>query len=162
MNRERFSVAATLLFTGVFAVAALPAAAQAPQLNSVLAGKKLTPPIRGEAQLQVVWPPVTKRDKDVVVTRFMVKNVSSAPIARLAIDIPWYDKGGAVVAGGKGVVNLIQPNEVQTVLVETQYNAKMLSNNYQFSHVNGTIKVVKVAKLEVPKEPAATPAAAKK
>jgi hypothetical protein len=168
MNRVRLVSAATL--TG-FAVAALfvvatPIRAQqppAPELHQVLAGKTFTPPVRGEAQIQVVWPPVTRRDKDLVVTKFTVKNISTGPIARLTIDEPWYDKGGAVVAGGKGVVTgLLQPNEVQTVTIETQYTPKMLSNNYQFSHFNGTIKVAKVAKLDVPKEAPAKPAGGKK
>ena len=164
MNRACMRFAATFALAATALVfAGSEAGAQQvppPDLHQVLAGKTFTPPLRGEAQLQVVWPPVTRREGDLVVTRFTVKNTSAAPIARLTIDEPWYDKGGAVVAGGKGVIaGLLQPNEVQTVSIQTQFTPKMSSNNYQFSHVNGTVKVQKVAKLDQP--PASAKEAAK-
>ena len=57
----------------------------------------------------------------------------------------WYDKGGAIVAGGKGVINgLLQPGEIQTIVIETPYNPKMSSNAWNFSHANGTVKTSKV------------------
>ena len=161
MNRARFALAATLLITAVLPVLGQ----QAPQLNSVLAGKKLTPPIRGDAQVEYTSCAgnavgCTHNQGGMIVTTVPVKNVSSAPIARLAIDITWYDKAGTIVAGGKGVIpGLLQPNEVQTVTIETPFNAKMSTNNFRFSHVNGDVKPKKVAKLD--SKPAA-PAPAKK
>ena len=81
----------------------------------------------------------------------------------MKIDITWYDKGGTVVTGGQGVIaGLLQPGEVQTVRIETPFDSRMATNNFLFSHVNGTVKPKRVAKLDVPKEPAAAPAAAKK
>ncbi len=92
-------------------------------------------------------------------TRIVVKNVSSGPIARLTITETWYDKAGAVVAGGRGVIpGLLQPDEVQTVVIQTQYNAKMSSNNWNFSHVNGTVVPKRVPKIEIPKARAGGPA----
>jgi len=106
---------------------------------------------------------VTKREKDMVVTKIQVKNTSNAPIPRLTITETWYDAGGASVGGGKGAINgLLQPGEVQTIVIETPYNAKMKANNYNFSHANGTIKPHKVAKFGDEKEPAAKPASATK
>jgi hypothetical protein len=123
----------------------------APQLTPVLAGRKITPPLRGEAQLQILWPPSIKRDKDTVITKITVKNVSAGPIKGLVIEEPWYNKAGAVTASPRASIpGLLQPNEVQTVTIEVAYKSDMLSNNYQFSHANGTVKASKVAKMEAP------------
>ena len=157
MNRVRFVVAATFVATTVVAAAvALTAQTpQAPDLHPILAGRQITPPLHGEAAVQVLWPPVSKRDKDNVVTTVRVKNVSNGPIKGFSIDQPWYNKGGAVVASGKGTISgLFQPNEVQTVTIEVAYKTDMLSNNYIFSHVNGTVKPEKVAKMDAPAPPA--------
>ena len=156
MNRARLLSAATLT---VLVAAAAPAFAQPkPELRTVLAGKTFTPPLRGEAQVQLMAP-VTRRDGALVTTRIVVKNVSAGPIARLTIDETWYDRAGAVVAGGRGVISgLLQPDEVQTVVIETPYDARMSSNNWNFSHVNGTVVPKRVPKIEIP--PAAPAAAA--
>lgn len=161
MNRARLTVAATLVcasFAPVFAQTP-----QAPPLTPILAGKKFTPAFRGQAELDYTKP-VTKRDKDMVVTTIMVKNNAGGPLLRLTIDETWYDAGGGLVSGGKGVVNRLEPGEVATVKIETPFNAKMKANNYNFTHANGTIKPHAVPKLAAigDKEPAAKPAAAKK
>ena len=162
MNRVRCTFAATVVgvsFVSALLIAQTPAA---PPMTSVLAGKKLTPPIRGQAEVDFTTP-VTKREKDMVITKIQVKNTSNAPIPRLTITETWYDAGGGTVGGGKGAINgLLQPGEVQTIVIETPYNAKMKSNNYNFSHANGTIKPHKVAKMGDDKEPAAKPASATK
>jgi hypothetical protein len=154
MHRARYAFAATLvtLFTGTLL------AQTAPPMTSVLAGKKLTPPIKGQADVDFVKP-VSKREKDMVVTKIQVKNMSAQPIPRLTITETWYDAGGATVAGGKGTINgLLQPGEVQTITIETPFNAKMKANNWNFSHANGTVKPHQVTKLGDEKD-AKTPAA---
>src|SRR2546430_497804 len=57
---------------------------QAPPMKSVLAGKKFTPPIRGEATIDIVKQP-TKRDGTTLVTKIQARNTSNAPIARLKV-----------------------------------------------------------------------------
>jgi hypothetical protein len=162
MNRARFVVAATLVSTTMYAGAALAAqATQAPPMQSVLAGKKFTPPVKGEALVEFTQP-VTKRNGANVVTMIKVRNMSAAPIARLQVTETWYDKDGGVVTGSKGVVTgLIQPQEIQTVTITTPFNAKMASNNWNFSHAYGSVKVAKVKTLEDPKTAAAAAAPAK-
>jgi len=161
MNRARCAFAATLVGVSFVSAVLIAQTPTAPPMTSVLAGKKLTPPIRGQAEVDFTKP-VTKREKDMVVTKIQVRNMANAPIPRLTITETWYDAGGATVAGGKGVINgLLQPGEVQTVTIETPFNAKMKSNNYFFSHANGTIKTHSVAKLTDEKEPATKAAAAK-
>ena len=165
MTRARTALAATLVGASLAAGAAI-AQTTTPPLQSVLAGKKFVPPIKGTAEVEYTKP-ITKRDKDMVVTRITVKNISSAPIPRLTIDETWYAKDGQMVTGGKGFINgLLQPGEVKTIEIQTPYNAKMSSNQYMFSHANGSVKPHSVKVLEDPnapkKEPAAKNASAKK
>jgi hypothetical protein len=152
MIRARSLVGATVVAMSIPAGVALRAQTPpVPDLHPILAGRQITPPLHGEAQVEVQWPPQSRRDKDMVVTSVTVKNVSSGPVRGFTIDQPWYNKGGAIVASGKGTISgLLQPNEVQTVKIEVPYKPDMLSNNYLFSHVNGTVKPEKVSKLEAP------------
>jgi hypothetical protein len=159
MTRARAVVAATAVI-----LAATGAFAQTGQstMPSVLAGKKFTPPLKGQAAVEFTAPKTVK-EGNTVVTRITVKNISAAPIARLSIAETWYDKGGAVLTAGRGQINgLLQPGEIQTIVIETPWKLGMTANNYNFAHANGTVKPARVQKLEAPKEPAATPAAATK
>jgi hypothetical protein len=155
MNRARLTFAATLVAAG-FAATALAQTTQAPPMTSVLAGKKFTPAFKGQAEIDYTKP-VTKRNKDMVVTTITVKNNATGPLLRLTIDETWYDKAGGLVTGGKGVVTRLEPGEVSVVKIETPFNPKMSANNYNFSHANGTIKPHAVPKLTAAgeKEPAA-------
>jgi hypothetical protein len=162
MNRARCTFAATLVGVSVVSALLVAQTPAAPPMTSVLAGKKLTPPIRGQAEVDFTNP-VTKREKDMVITKIQVRNMSAAPIPRLTITETWYDAGGASVGGGKGAINgLLQPGEIQTIVIETPYNAKMKANNYNFSHANGAVKPHPVPKLTAAgdKDAAAKPAAA--
>jgi hypothetical protein len=163
MNRARVAFSAALVATTLVAGTVLAGqTSQNPPMTSVLAGKKFTPPIKGEALIEFTQP-VTKREKEMVVTRITVKNASLGPVPRLTVTETWYDKGGAIVSGGKGSINgLLQPGEIQTITIETPYSAKMNGNNFNFSHANGSVKPAKVAKLEAPKDDAAAKAPAKK
>jgi hypothetical protein len=162
MIRLRYACAATLVSAGLISVTLSgqqAPAPQAPTLTPILAGKKFVSPVRGEAQVDYTKPS-TKREKDMVVTSITVKNTMTAPIARLTIDEIWYDAGGGVVTGNKGVVNgLLQPGETQTVRIETPFNPKMKANNWNFTHANGVIKPHRVDKMDGSDAKEAKPAA---
>jgi len=161
MIRARFVFAATLASAGLAAGSASAQAPAAPDFQPILAGKNFKPPVRGAAEVEYAKPPV-RRQGEFVIDEFKVKNMSSQPIARLTIESIYYEKGGAVIAGGRGFVNgLLQPGEVQTVKVETPYNAKMNSSNYKFTHANGTVTPKRVDKIEDPDAPAKGKTAAK-
>lgn len=148
MNRGRFAFATALLGVTLAAGTPLAQTVKDPGFTPILSGRKFTPPIRGQADVEFTKP-VTKREKDIIVTKILVKNVSTSPIARLTVDETWYDKGGALVIGGKGTFNgLLPPGESQTITIETPYNPKMSANNFNFSHANGTVKPVQVPKIE--------------
>jgi hypothetical protein len=164
MNRARFTFAATLVGTSLLAIPVLAQTQQPPPMTSILAGKKFTPPFKGQADVDFTQP-VTKNVNGMVTTTILVKNNMPAPLLRLTIDETWYDAAGGLVTGGKGVVTRLEPGEVGTIKIETPFNAKMKANNYNFAHANGTIKPHKVAKLAVAadaKEPATKPATATK
>lgn len=162
MKRARLTIAATLV-GATFVVTALAQTSAAPPMTSILAGKKFTPAFKGQAELDYTKP-VTKREKEMVVTTIMVKNNATGPLLRLTIDETWYDAAGGLVTGGKGIINRLEPGEVGTVKIETPFNAKMKANNYNFTHANGTIKPHAVAKMMAAgdKEAPAKPVAKKK
>ena len=165
MIRARFAVAATI--AGASFVA--PAFAQdtppaAPPMKSVLAGRKFTAPIRGEATIDIVKNP-TKREGTTLVTKIQVKNTSTAPIPRLKVAETWFDKDGNMIPGAEAVINgLLQPNEVSTLELRTPVNLKMVQSQLQFSHANGTVKPHAVKSMDgaAAKEPATKTAAATK
>ncbi len=143
MNRARFALAALVAVS--FVSGAGTSAQQAPPMKSVLSGKKLIPPLRGQAEIQYTKP-TAKREKEIVVSTFWVKNVSTAPIARLTVNETWYDDSGAVVTGGRGVIPLLQPGEVQEMHVESTVNPKMKTNTWAFQHANGGVKPILIEK----------------
>src|SRR5438445_11001046 len=119
MNCARYFVAA--LIGASFGVVAVAQTTQAPPMSSVLAGKKFTPPFKGQADVDFTKPE-THNVKGMVTTTLKVKNNTNAPLLRLTVDETWYDKSGGLVTGGNGVINRIDPGEICTVKLETTYN----------------------------------------
>ena len=155
MIRARFVFAATLVGASLAAGSASAQVPAAPDFKPILAGKNFTPPIRGAADVEFTKP-VTKREKDTVIDKVEVKNISSRPIARLTVEAIYYDKAGTVIANGRGFINgLLPAGKVETVTVETPFNVKMNSSNYKFTHANGTINQTRVDKIDNPDAPAA-------
>src|SRR5436309_7306215 len=166
MKRARFVVAATLAGASLVGVSLLAQTAQAPEMKSVLQGKKFTQPIKGAADVDYVKTP-TRREGTTLITKIVVKNTSTAPIPRLRIAETWYDKDGNMIPGGDAVINgLLQPGEVATLEIRTPVNPKMAQSMMQFSHANGTVpKPHSVKSLDAPvagKEPAAKTASTTK
>jgi hypothetical protein len=158
---KRIAVVATLV--GVSLAGPSLLAQKAPEMKSILAGRKVEPPIKGQAEIEFQQP-VTKRNGDVVTTSIRVKNVSAGPIARLSISETWFDKGQAPVATSQGALDKpLEPGAIDTVTIQTPWNAKMNGNSWQFTHANGTVKPKRVPKLEdTSKAGAAKAAPAKK
>jgi hypothetical protein len=84
-----------------------------------------------------------------IVTKFQVKNLSAAPIARLTIEEFWWDKTGNPVSGDKQFLKKpLGPGEVGEIVLRTPKMPNMDRNNFKFSHQNGDIKPKKVLKFE--------------
>ena len=173
MKRARFAFAATI--AGAIAASGLtlvaqdqkapPAAPKAPEFKQILAGKKFTPPVRGQATIDIVRGPA-QRVGATIITKIQVKNTSAAPIARLQVAETWYDKSNNIIPGGKGEIpGLLQAGEVGTLEIRTPTNPNMNASKLMFTHANGTVDVKAVKSFDAPKtaakEPATKTAAAK-
>jgi hypothetical protein len=112
------------------------------------APKKLVPPIRGEAVIGYLKP-VTKQEKNMIVTTIKIKNLSNGAIAGLKVDEFWYDKEGNPVTGSQPFRwrKPLQPGEVIDVVLLVPRNPAMNRNQYKFEHANGTIKATLLPKL---------------
>jgi len=156
MTRARRVLAATLVGALCSAGAAFAQDGNQAPFTPILSGKSFTPPIRGVAEVEYTKPS-PKREKDSVIIKIDVKNVSNAPIARLVIDETWYNKAGATISGGKGQIKgLLQPGEVKTITIEMPFNAALTGDKMQFSHANGSVNqhlVAKVSAGDSAKEP---------
>lgn len=160
MNRARFAVVATLVGASFASAPGSRLLAQkAPEFKSVLAGKKVEPPFKGQADVEYMAP-VTKKVGDNVVTTIKVKNMASAPLARLKIAETWFDKAGNIVAAGESTLaKPLATGAVDTIVIETPWTAKMNGNSWNFSHGNGLVKPKRVKSLD---DPAAKTVAKKK
>ena len=166
--KVRFAVAAALVSASLVAAEVSAQTPQAPTMQPILAGKKLTPPIRGTADVDYLKPVTTRKGADVI-TKIQVKNTSNAPIARLRVIETWFDKSGGTIPGGEGVINgLLNPGEVGTIEIHTPFSDKLSSNSWNFLHANGSVKPHSVKSFDAAatttggKEPAAKTAAAAK
>jgi hypothetical protein len=153
MNRARFAIIAALAtVAGTHLLAQTP---KAPEFKSILADRKVEPPLKGQVEVDFMQP-VTKRNGDVVTTTVRVKNTSAGPIARLTVAETWFDKSQTIVAGGQGYLEkILNPGAVDTVTIQTPWNAKMNGNSWSFTHANGTVKPRRVPKIDEGKAPAA-------
>jgi hypothetical protein len=154
MNRQKLVL---LTVAGALAVATGSAAAQAgkpaaaPAQGTPAERPRLVAPVRGVAQIGYTKPMVKRGkvgDKDFVITTMQIKNMAAGPIAGLKVDDFWYDKGGnPLPSDSYRHPRPLQPNEVITVTLETPADPRMNRNQWQFSHANGEIKPVLVAKM---------------
>ena len=101
MNRARFAIVATLVGASFASASGSRLLAQkAPEFKSVLAGKKVEPPFKGQADVEYTQP-VTKKNGNNVVTTLKVKNLAPAPLARLKVVETWFDKANNIVGAGE-------------------------------------------------------------
>src|SRR2546427_13217709 len=107
MTRARFfsaapAVCAAFVGSTVIAKQSTP---QAPPMQSILAGKKFIPPVKGQPEIEYVKSP-TRREGSTLVTKITVKKTMTAPIPRLKVAETWYNRqqnmlpGGGAVGGG--------------------------------------------------------------
>lgn len=124
------------------------ATAQKPNDEAAAAPKKLVAPVRGEALIGYTKP-VTKQEKNMIITTIKIKNLSNGAIAGLKVDEFWYDKDGNPVTGSQPFRwrKPLQPGEVIDVVLQVPRNPAMNRNQYKFEHANGTIKTQLMPKL---------------
>lgn len=131
----------------IVAQAAFAGQTPAPAPAAPAGQKKLISPQRGDATVEITKPD-TKPKGTEVVTVIMVKNTSPAPIAGFKIEENWYDKAGIPVGGDiYRHPKPFMPGEIITVTLKTPRKTTMNSNQYTFTHANGTVKQKMVPKL---------------
>lgn len=131
--------------------------------------RKLISPFRGDATVEYTKP-ITKKVGANIVTTMTIKNTSPGPLAGFRLEESWSDKTGNL-AGGDVYRHPkpLMPGEIINITLTSPFNARMISNSYNFIHANGNVKPKAVAKIggaEVEATPTkaneAKPAAAKK
>jgi hypothetical protein len=112
--------------------------------------RKLIAPVRGEATMDITKPD-TKLVAGEVVTKLTLRNTSKGAIAGLKIEENWYDKGGNPVGGDTyRHPRPLKEGEVISITLKTPRTPAMQSNQYQFTHANGSVKTKIVPKIEAP------------
>ncbi len=109
--------------------------------GTVIAQAPKAAPSRGEVEIGVLAP-VTKAEKDMVVTTIKVKNLmANASIAGLKVEEYWWDKASNPVTGSTyRLKQPLQPGEIATMTLQTPRNPLMFRNSYVFTHANGKVK----------------------
>lgn len=133
-------------------VPAILASPVSAQTASQATPRKLVPPVRGEAQIEMTKPQ-TKVEGQEVVTRFRVRNVSKGAIAGFRVDETWYDKSGNALPGATfRYKRPIEPGEVIDVELRVPKNPNFQSNIFQFSHAYGKFGKPTIVKTLPPPE----------
>ena len=129
-----------LALTGGLLLAGGAASAQAPDA----ARPKLISPVRGAAELGYTKP-VRKREGNMSIATFKVKNLAAGPIAGLKIEEFWYDKGGDIVAGARAVPlpEAADAGRGDRVTLKMPTNPKMQRSQLKFSHGDGKNDTIK-------------------
>jgi hypothetical protein len=158
---KRFAVVATLVGVSLAALETTSLAQKAPEMKSILAGRKVEQAFKGQADVEFI--PSSRKNGEIVVTTMKLRNLSGGPISRLKVEETWFDKGGSPVGSSNSVLpKMLEPGAVETLTIETPWSAKMNGNSWTFTHANGTVKPHKVAKFADAAPPAAKAPAAKK
>jgi hypothetical protein len=137
-----------VLLVGALLMACASAAyAQAPAAKTPPTATKFVTPFKGEAAVEMT-PGSTKRDGNLVVTTFKVKNVSPGPLVGFKVDEYWYNKKGDTVSGSPSfrVPKPFMPGEVVEVTLRSPYNAEMDRRMTMFGHTNGKVRPKQVPK----------------
>ncbi|MBI3265092.1 MAG: hypothetical protein HYZ58_18350 [Acidobacteria bacterium] len=135
----------TLVLAGLLVALA---GAVGPAFGQDAAKTKYIAPIKGEARIGYTKPQV-KVVKDAVITVIKVKNMTTGRIAGFKVEEFWWDKQRNPVTGARYIhPRPIDPGEVITVTLNTPKNPAMDSNNYTFTHAQGTIKATAMKSLD--------------
>lgn len=129
---------------GVLLLASV-SAAQSP------APTKFVTPFKGEAAVEMT-PGATKRDGNLVVTTFKVKNTSPGPLVGFKVDEYWYNSKGDTISGSQSfrVLKPFMPGDIVEVTLKSPSHADMSAPGVRkmtmFAHANGKVKPKQVSK----------------
>lgn len=147
MRRSAAVFASTALFALFIAPAAFAqkASPATPKANAPAALAKWVVPIKGKASVEFMGT-TPKKEGNELVTVLKVKNTSPGPIALLRVDEYWYDKSNQTVSAGTARDGKpLMPGEIVELTIRCPYSKDINTNQFMFSHANGTVspKLVK-------------------
>lgn len=106
--------------------------------------------IRGPGQVGYLQP-VSRRQRNEMVTTFRVQNTSTNALAGFTVDEFWYDRAGDTVAGGSfRMQQPFLPGHIIEVELRIPRDRRMSRNNYEFSHKNGVIEATLFEEMDEP------------
>ena len=106
--------------------------------------------IRGPGQVGYLQP-VSRRQRNEMVTTFRVQNTSTSALAGFTVDEFWYDRAGDTVAGGSfRMPKPFLPGQIIEVQITIPRDRRMSRNNYEFSHKNGVIETTLFEEMDEP------------
>ena len=111
---------------------------------------ELVATIRGPGQVGYLQP-VSRRQRNEMVTTFRVQNTSTNALAGFTVDEFWYDRAGDTVAGGSfRMEKPFLPDQIIEVELRIPRDRRMSRNNYEFSHKNGVIEATLFEEMDEP------------
>ena len=111
---------------------------------------ELVATIRGPGQVGYLQP-VSRRQRNEMVTTFRVQNTSTNALAGFSVDEFWYDRAGDTVAGGSfRMQQPFLPGQIIEVEIRIPRSSRMARNNYEFSHKNGVVEATLFEEMDEP------------
>ena len=156
MKRFAFASSVTLLCALTTAAGyAQSKAAQAPATKAT-AGTTATAPatpakfvkmLKGTADIQFI-PAAPKKVGNEIVTVLKLKNMSPLAVSLLKVDEYWYKDGKVVTGDSQPYRKPFMPGEIIEITMKSPFKPNLDTNQWQFSHAGGAVKVEKVKKFE--------------
>jgi len=127
-------------FIGALLLASVSAAQQPPPI-------KFVTPFKGEAAVEMM-PARATTEAGILVTKFKVKNMASAPLVGFKVSEYWYNTKNVAVSGSQPfrVLKPMMPGEVVEVTLKSPRPPDGSRKLTQFEHQNGKVKVTQVSK----------------
>jgi hypothetical protein len=156
MKRFAFASSVTLLFALTTAVGdAQSKAAQAPATKATTgtaAAAPATPAkfvkmLKGTADIQFI-PAAPKKVGNDIVTVLKLKNMSPLAVSLLKVDEYWYKDGKVVTGDSQPYRKPFMPGEIIEITMRSPFKPNLDTNQWQFSHAGGAVKVEKVQKFK--------------
>jgi hypothetical protein len=154
MKRVAFASSVTLLLTLAVTVAyAQSKPAQAPATKTAptsgqqapAAPAKFVKMLKGTADIQFI-PGTPKKVGGDIVTVLKVKNMSPLAISLFKVDEYWYKNGVVETGDTQPYRKPFLPGEVIEITMKSPFKPNLQTNQWQFSHAGGQVKVEKVKK----------------
>jgi hypothetical protein len=112
---------------------------------------KFVTPFKGEAAVEMTTAS-TKRDGNLVVTTFKVKNTAPGPLVGFKVDEYWYNAKGETISGSQSfrVLKPFMPGDIVDVTLKSPSHPDMSAPGVRkmtmFAHTNGKVKPKPVTK----------------